>query len=90
MKDWFFFLLFFLLFFFFLSSSILISLLFTTLRYCMAYPRHALQSLEIPSVSQIRASDDYVPGFYPPSQWTIGSSSIFAHALGLAPFKVGY
>lgn len=52
------------------------------------YPRHALQSVEILPVTQIRASDDYVPSAVGPDQWRIGSSSMFAHAVGLAPFKV--
>ncbi|EGD83514.1 hypothetical protein PTSG_04123 [Salpingoeca rosetta] len=58
-----------------------------TIQYCMPYPRHALQSVEISPVTQIRASDDYVPGAAGPDQWRLGSSSILAHALGLAPFK---
>ena len=59
-----------------------------TIQYCMAYPRHALQSVEIPAVTQIRASDDYVPGSRgTPHNWNIGGSSILAHALALAPFK---
>ena len=33
-----------------------------TIQYCMPYPRHAMQSVELPPVTQIRASDDYVPG----------------------------
>ena len=53
-----------------------------------AYPRHALQSSEISAVTQIRASDDYVPSPVGPKQWRLGSSSILAHALALAPFKV--
>jgi hypothetical protein len=41
------------------------------------------------SLLQIRASDDYVPGsFEGLNQWHLGSSSILAHALDLAPFKV--
>jgi hypothetical protein len=62
-----------------------------TIQYCMAYPRHALQSVEIPAVTQIRASDDYVPGTKgTPRNWNIGGSSILAHALALAPFKDNY
>merc|ERR1719326_1824327 len=53
----------------------------------MPYPRHALQSVEIPAVTQVRASDDYVPNASGPDQWRLGSSSILAHALALAPFK---
>ena len=33
-----------------------------SIQLCMAYPRHALQSMEMPTVTQIRASDDHVPG----------------------------
>jgi len=35
-----------------------------TIQYCMTYARMLLQTLEIPSVSQFRASDDY--------QWVVG------------------
>ena len=59
-----------------------------TVQYCMAYPRHALQSVELQHVTQIRASDDYVPGGNkPPANWNIGGSSILVHAIALAPFK---
>jgi len=54
---------------------------------CMPYPRHALQSVEIPAVTQVRASDDYVPNSRETTQWHMGDSSMLAHALGLAPFK---
>ena len=33
-----------------------------TIQYCMPYARHLLQSVEIPVVTQARASDDYQPG----------------------------
>ncbi|XP_050403537.2 uncharacterized protein LOC126819480 [Patella vulgata] len=52
--------------------------------YSMSNSRHAMQTLEIPVVTQARASDDYKPGN---SQWKIGISSMFAHAMGVAPFK---
>jgi len=55
-----------------------------TIQYCMAYPRYFLQSLEIPAVTQIRASGDYHQSN---TQWQIGDSSLLAHAVGLAPFK---
>ena len=32
------------------------------IQYCMPYPRHLLQSVEIPNVVQVRASTDNVPG----------------------------
>jgi len=50
----------------------------------MPYPRHFLQSVEIPSVTQIRVSTDYHQSNY---QWDIGDSTIFSHAVGLAAFK---
>jgi hypothetical protein len=55
-----------------------------TIQYCMPWPRHLLQSVEIPVVTQARVSDDYVPGN---SQWEIGDTTILATALGLASFK---
>ncbi|KAK7098686.1 uncharacterized protein [Littorina saxatilis] len=55
-----------------------------TIQYCMSNPRHAMQSLEIPVVTQARVSGDYHPGN---DQWLIGESSIFAHAMGIAPWK---
>jgi len=50
----------------------------------MPWTRHALQSVEIPVVTQIRVSGDYQPGN---KQWIIGDSTIIAHALGLAAYK---
>ncbi|XP_062503496.1 uncharacterized protein LOC134180364 [Corticium candelabrum] len=55
-----------------------------TIQYCMPYPRHLLQSLEVPAVTQTRASNDYTAGN---TQWRIGDTSILNHAVGLAPFK---
>ncbi|XP_059175577.1 uncharacterized protein LOC131955455 [Physella acuta] len=54
------------------------------IQYCMSYSRHILQSLEIPTVTQARVSGDYQPGG---RQWDIGISSMFADAVGVAPFK---
>ncbi|KAK6972802.1 hypothetical protein BgiMline_023964 [Biomphalaria glabrata] len=54
------------------------------IQYCMAYSRHILQSLEIDAVTQARVSHDYSPGG---RQWNIGYTSMFADAVGLAPFK---
>jgi hypothetical protein len=58
------------------------------IQYCTAFPRHALQGLEIARVTQTRVSHDYgthlvqrIP------QWNIGISSMFADALGMAPYK---
>ena len=63
-----------------------------TIQYCMAYPRMVMQSLEIPAVTQVRASCDYHPGntdgcSYPYCQYNIGTSSLLAYATGLAPSK---
>ena len=54
-------------------------------QYCMPYPRHLLQSVEIPNVVQVRASGDNVPG--DDGNWRIGESDLLAFALGVAPFK---
>jgi len=63
-----------------------------TVQYCMAYARMVLQSLEIPAVSQFRAGDDYGPGqstgcSFPYCVYNIGTTSLIAWALGLAPAK---
>ena len=55
-----------------------------TIQYCMPWTRHLLQTVEIPVVTQVRASGDYQPQN---SQWMIGDTTILAHALGLAAFK---
>ncbi|UJR38301.1 hypothetical protein I4U23_030971 [Adineta vaga] len=59
------------------------------IQYCMSLPRHILQALEIPRVTHARASDDYAVHLKDShkSQWNIGISSMFADAIGLAPFK---
>ena len=58
------------------------------IQYCMSWPRHVLQSVEIPVVTQVRASRDYTPGRDGHTdQWAIGDSSILAYSLGLAPSK---
>ncbi|XP_041370298.1 uncharacterized protein LOC121384124 [Gigantopelta aegis] len=54
------------------------------IQYSGALPRHALQSVEVPSVTQVRVSADYMKDA---DQWKIGVTSILADALGLAPFK---
>ncbi|GFN77542.1 non-lysosomal glucosylceramidase [Plakobranchus ocellatus] len=54
------------------------------IQYCMALSRHALQSLEIPVVTQARVSNDYL---LQPDQWRVGVTSHFAHAMGVAPSK---
>ncbi|XP_018013866.1 uncharacterized protein LOC108670887, partial [Hyalella azteca] len=53
-------------------------------QYCMSLPREALRGASESSVTQIRVSDDYHLAF---NQWKIGHTSLFAHALGLKPFK---
>ena len=50
----------------------------------MPWPRHVMQSVEIPVVTQTRISGDYTPSN---EQWIIGDTIIVAHALGLAAFK---
>lgn len=50
----------------------------------MPWPRHVLQSVMTPAVTQIRVSNDYQPGN---EQWVVGDTTILAHALGLASFK---
>ena len=60
-----------------------------TIQYCMPHLRHILQSVEFPSVTQARASDDYKPG-EDTEQWRIGGQSMLLSALGLAPSKDGF
>jgi hypothetical protein len=55
-----------------------------SVQLCMAYPRHALQSVEMPTATQIRASDDHMPGVDSWTQWNMGYSSMLAWAVGLA------
>jgi hypothetical protein len=59
------------------------------IQYCMSLPRHILTALEIPHVTHARASGDYAGHLTNPksSQWNMGISSMFADAIGLAPFK---
>jgi len=58
-----------------------------SIQYCMANPRHLLQSLETSTVTQARASGDYQPGN---NQWKIGYTAPYLQALGLAPSKDGF
>ena len=53
----------------------------------MSHVRHVLQSVELPAITNARASDDYHPGN---DQWNIGTSSILAYAVGIAPSKDNY
>ena len=58
------------------------------LQYCMGLPRHILTALEIPRVTHTRVSPDYALNLVDlTQQWKIGISSMFAEAIGLAPFK---
>ena len=57
------------------------------LRYCMPSPRHVLQSIEIPAVKQVRASDDYIPGNEAWHNWMVGLTSLLEWSIGLAPSK---
>ena len=53
-----------------------------TIQYCMSHCRHILQSVEIPAVTNARASGDYHPGN---EQWQpLGNTAIFAWAVGCA------
>lgn len=61
-----------------------------TMQLCMPYARHMLQSVEMPAVTQVRVSDDHVPGWAGGDiawQWRIGFSSMLAWSLAAAPFK---
>lgn len=55
------------------------------IQYCMSWPRHILQSLEINAVTQARASDDVLPDNARSLQ--LGVTSMVAHALGVTPHK---
>jgi len=58
------------------------------IQYCMSHSRHILASVELPAVTQARASGDYHPGN---TQWEpLGVSGLFAYALGIAPSKDNY
>ncbi|CAF3921080.1 unnamed protein product [Rotaria sordida] len=58
------------------------------IQYCMSLPQHALQSLEINRVTQVRVLGDYCIHIVKNiSQWKIGISPILANAFGLGPFK---
>ena len=54
----------------------------------MSFPRHVMTSVELASVTQARASDDYALSIEKGhDQWRIGISSIFTAALDIAPSK---
>lgn len=56
-----------------------------SIQYCMSHVRHILQSVEIPAVTQARASGDYSENAS--DQWNLGTSSILAYAVGIGPCK---
>ncbi len=60
-----------------------------SVQYCMSYPRHVLQSVEIPAVTQARASNDYQSQaqIFDYDQWRIGESSLWVAAIGICPSK---
>jgi hypothetical protein len=56
-----------------------------SIQLCMAHSRHVLQSVEMPSVTQVRGSGDYRAGN---DLWApLGVTGLFAFALGIAPSK---
>jgi len=60
-----------------------------SIQYCMSHCRHMLASVEIPAVTQARASGDYAQSRY--DQWSqLGTTAMFAYALGVAPSKDNY
>lgn len=59
-----------------------------TIQYCMSHCRHIMQSVEIPAVTNARASGDYHPGG---DQWRpLGTTGIFAWSVAIAPTKDNY
>jgi len=58
------------------------------IQYCMSLPRHILTALQIPRVTHTRTSTDYMFHIIGQAQqWAMRISSMFADAIGLAPFK---
>jgi hypothetical protein len=56
-------------------------------QFCMPLPRHILQSVEIPAVTQVRASGDYNAGLWIQQWWNVGVTSLLYMALDLRPSK---
>ncbi len=54
------------------------------IQYCMTLQRELLQSVELPSVNRIRASEDYL---LVEDQWKIGITSHITQAIGVKPYK---
>jgi hypothetical protein len=60
-----------------------------SIQYCMSHCRHMLASVEVPAVTQARASGDYQQSRV--DQWSqLGTTSLFSYALGVAPSKDNY
>lgn len=55
------------------------------IQYCMSWPRHVLQSLQVDAVTQARASDDVLPDNG--CSISLGVTSMLSSALGVAPHK---
>ena len=53
----------------------------------MDFTRHLMTSVELPAVTQARASGDYHPGN---DQWKVGTTAIFTSAIEIAPSKDSY
>ena len=60
-----------------------------TVQYCMALPRHILQTASFPRVTHARASHDYGQSRADDSeQWSsMGLTSMLYWSLGMLPFK---
>ena len=58
-----------------------------TIQYCMALPRHMLESTHFQAVTNSRASGDYAAG---QGNYDISMSSLFYWAIGVAPSKDDY
>eukprot|EP00899_Mesostigma_viride_P015151 jgi/Mesvir1/23637/Mv18312-RA.3 len=55
-----------------------------TIQYCMPLARHVLGTLEVPAVTQARASVDYPDS---DDQWQVAPAALLLWALGMAPSK---
>lgn len=55
-----------------------------SLQYCMALPNQLMQTLELPAVTNARASDDNTPRNG--HRWGIGYTALFFNELRVAPF----
>ena len=55
-----------------------------SLQYCMALPNQLMQTLELPAVTNARASDDNTPRNM--HRWGIGYTALFFNELQVAPF----